>query len=99
MTSILKMGENSMDVNVIVKIKSSYLAWFNIFDNDGENRAKICDDSKTLCGQVDDKTAMINFYDVDMEAMGAMMSSPEFAELTDEHVLEHIVSALAPMPQ
>ena len=53
-----------MNVNVIVKIKSSYLAWFNIFDNDGENRAKICDDSKTLCGQVDDKTALINFYAV-----------------------------------
>ena len=66
-----------MDVNVIVKIKSSYLAWFNIFDNDGENRAKICDDSKTLCGQVDDKTAMINFYDVDMEAMGAILDAIE----------------------
>ena len=87
-----------MDVNVIVKIKSSYSAWFNIFDND-EKRAEICDDSRTLCGQVDDKTALINFYDVDMEAMGAMMSSPEFAEMTEDHVVEHIVSALAPMPQ
>ncbi len=87
-----------MDVNVIVKIKSSYSAWFNIFDND-ENRGKVCDDSRTLCGQVDDKTALINLYDVDMEAMGAMMSSPEFAEMTEDHVVEHIVSALAPMPQ
>ena len=88
-----------MDVNVIVKIKSSYSAWVNIFDNDDENRGKICDDSKTLCGRVDDKTALINFYDVDMEAMDAMMSSPDFAELTEEHVVEHIVSALTPMPQ
>jgi len=42
---------------------------------------------------------MVNFYDVDMEAMGAMMSSPEFAEMTEEHVVEHIVNILAPMPQ
>ena len=93
------MVENLMDVNVIVKIKSSYSSWFIIVDNDGENRGKICDDSRTLCGQVDYKTSMVNFYDVDMEAMGAMMSSPEFAKLTEEHVVEHIVSALAPLPQ
>jgi hypothetical protein len=93
------MGGNLMDVNVIVKMKTSYSAWFNIFDNDGENRAKMCDDARTLCGKIDDKTAMVNFYDVDMEAMGAMMSSPEFAKLTEEHVVEHIVNALAPMPQ
>jgi hypothetical protein len=42
---------------------------------------------------------MVNFYDVDMEAMGAMMSSPEFIKLTEDHVVEHIVSVLAPMPQ
>jgi hypothetical protein len=34
-----------------------------------------------------------------MEAMGAMMSSPEFIKLTEDHVVEHIVSVLAPMPQ
>tara|TARA_B110000495_G_C22672641_1_gene397453 strand:+ start:135 stop:401 length:267 start_codon:yes stop_codon:yes gene_type:complete len=88
-----------MDVNVVVKIKSSYSVWRGFYDNDAENREKVCDDSRTICGQVDDKTAMVNFYDVDMEAMGAMMSSPEFIKLTEDHLVEHIVSVLAPMPQ
>jgi len=88
-----------MDINVVVKIKSSYTAWREIFDGDTENRKKICAESKTTCGHVDDKTAIINLYDVDMEAMGAMMSDPEFEELTKEHVVEHIVNILAPLPR
>ena len=40
----------------------------------------------------------MNFYDVDMEAMGAMMSDPEFEKLTKEHVVEHIVNILSPLP-
>ena len=87
-----------MDVNVVVKIKSSYVNWREIFDNDSDIREKICDDSRTTCGHVDDKTAIINFYDVDMEAMGAMMNDPDFHKLTEDHVVEHIVNILSPLP-
>ena len=87
-----------MDVNVVVKIKSSYVNWREMFDNDSENREKICDDSRTTCGHGDDKTAIINFYDVDMEAMGAMMNDPDFHKLTEDHVVEHIVNILSPLP-
>ena len=88
-----------MDVNVIVKIKSSYSAWVNIFDNDDENRGKICDDSKTLCGRVDDKTALINFYDVDMEGMKSLMGSDFLIELSKKmNIKNNEMHSFKPLP-
>ncbi|RPF97915.1 MAG: hypothetical protein EVA87_12335 [Rhodospirillaceae bacterium] len=78
-----------MDVHVIVKLKSSYEAWHAVFADDGENRSKICDESRTLAGRADDSTALVTLFDVDMEAMGAMMSDPEFHKLTEDIVEEH----------
>ena len=48
-----------MDVHVVVKLKSSYEAWYALFVNDAENRTKICDESKTLVGKVDN----VGFHD------------------------------------
>jgi len=86
-----------MDVHVIVKLKSSYEAWHAVFTDDGENRSKICDESKTLVGKADDSTALVTFFDVDMEAMGAMMSDPEFHKLTEDFVEEHIPYTISPI--
>ncbi|MBK17985.1 MAG: hypothetical protein CMM52_03995 [Rhodospirillaceae bacterium] len=78
-----------MDVHVIVKLKSSYEAWHAVFADDEENRSKICDESRTLAGRADDSTALVTLFDVDMEAMGAMMSDPKFHKLTEDIVEEH----------
>ena len=86
-----------MDVHVIVKLKSSYEAWHAVFADDGENRSKICDDSKTLVAKANDSTALVTFFDVDMEAMGAMMSDPEFHKLTEDLVVEHIPYTMTPI--
>ena len=88
-----------MDIHVIVKLKSTYEAWHDIFVNDAENRSKICDESKTLVGKADDATALITLFDVDMEAMGEMMADPDFHKLTEDYVEEHIpysITALNP---
>ena len=86
-----------MDVHVVVKLKSSYEAWHELFINDAENRTKICDESKTLVGKADDDTALVTLFDVDMEAMGAMMSDPEFHKMTENYVEEHIPFTLSPI--
>ena len=88
-----------MDIHLIIKLKSTYEAWHDLFGNDAENRSKICDESITLVGKANDATALVTLFDVDMEAMGAMMADPEFQKLTEEYVEEHIpysISALNP---
>ena len=88
-----------MDIHLIVKLKSSYEAWHELFVNDAENRSKVCNDSQTLVGKADDATALVTLFDVDMAAMGAMMDDPEFQKLTEDYVVEHIpysITSLAP---
>ena len=41
-----------MDIHLIVKLKSTYEAWHDLFVNDAENRSKICDESKTLAAVI-----------------------------------------------
>ena len=55
------------------------------------------DKSKTLVGKADDATALVTLFDVDMEAMGGMMSNPEFQKLTEDHVEKHIPFTLSPI--
>ena len=86
-----------MDLHLIVKLKSSYAAWHELFIKDTESRAKMCDESKTLVGQANDSTALVTLFDVDMEAMGTMMEDPEFQKLIEDYVEEHIPYSSAPL--
>ena len=86
-----------MDIHLIVKLKSSYEAWHELFVNDAENRSKICDESQTLVGKADHTTALVTLFDVDMAAMGAMMEDPEFHKLTEDYVIEHIPYSITPL--
>ena len=60
-----------MDIHLIVKLKSSYEAWHELFVNDAENRSMICDGSRTLFSKADDANALATYFDVDMIAMGS----------------------------
>ena len=84
-----------MDVHIIVKLKSSYEAWHQVFVNDADRRSRICDESRTLVGKANEKTAIVTVFGVDMEAMGAMMADPEFQKMTENYVEEHIPYSLA----
>ena len=86
-----------MDVHIIVKLKSSYEAWKELFDNDAENRSNICDESRTLVGQANDTTAIVTLFGADMEAMGKMMAGAEFQKLTEDYVEEHISYTITPV--
>ena len=83
-----------MDVHIIVKLKSSYEAWHQVFVNDADRRSRICDESRTLVGKPNEETAIVTVFGVDMEAMGAMMADPEFQKMTENYVEEHIPYSL-----
>ena len=83
-----------MDVHIIVKLKSSYEAWYQVFVNDADRRSRICDESRTLVGKANEKTAIVTVFGVDMEAMGKMMADPEFQKMTENYVEEHIPYSL-----
>ena len=86
-----------MDVHIIVKLKSSFEAWHQLFLNDSDRRSQICDESRTLVGKANEKTAIVTVFGVDMEAMGAMMEDPEFQKMTENYVEEHIPYSLTPL--
>ena len=86
-----------MDVHIIVKLKSSYETWKELFDIDADNRSKLCDENRTLVGQAIDTTAIVTLFSVDMEAMGKMMADPEFHKLTEDYVDEHIPYSITPL--
>tara|TARA_Y100001970_G_scaffold294373_1_gene452135 strand:+ start:37732 stop:37995 length:264 start_codon:yes stop_codon:yes gene_type:complete len=79
-----------MDMHIIVKLKSSYEDWHQLFLGDGQNRSKICNESKTLVAKANNNTALVTLFEVDMNALAAMMANPEFIKKTEEYVEEHI---------
>ena len=86
-----------MDVHLVIKLKSSYDAWEEVFINHADVRSKICDESKTLFAKANDKTALVTIFDVDMEGMGKMTSDPEFIKLNEglsEEILPYAINLL-----
>ena len=86
-----------MDVHIIVKLKSSYEAWHQLFIDDADRRSQVCDESRTLVAKASETTAVVTVFDVDMEKMGAMMAAPEFQRMIEPYVEEHISYSLAPL--
>ena len=86
-----------MNIHIIVKLKSSYEDWHKLFLDDTDNRAKICNESQTLVGKANDKTAVITLFDVDEAAMKEMMEDPDFQKMVEPYVEKHIPFALTPM--
>ena len=82
-----------MNVMITAHLKQRFEVWKQLFDGDTE-RAKFCDESRTMVGKVDDKTAVITMFGVDMEKMNARLSSREFAEKVNDFVVKHDVYTL-----
>ncbi len=80
-----------MDLLIVVHIKSSYDSWKAVFDADPGGRKDFTDETRTQVGKVDDKTAMVQFFDVDMQKMSQMMNDPNspVADIMAEHVIRH----------
>ena len=86
-----------MDIHIIVKLKSSYEDWHKLFLEDTDNRAKICNENRTLVGKANEKTAVITLFDVDEAAMKWMMEDPDFQKMVEPYVEKHIPFALTPI--
>ena len=86
-----------MDVHIIVKLKSSFEAWHQLFVSDADRRSQICDENRTLVGKANENTAIVTVFGVNMEAMAAMMADPEFQKMTENYVEEHIPYSLTPL--
>ena len=86
-----------MDIHIIVKLKSSYEDWHKLFLEDTDNRAKICNENRTLVGKANEKTAVITLFDVDEAAMIGMMEDPDFQKMVEPYVEKHIPFALTPI--
>ena len=77
-----------MDLLVVVHIKSSYDSWKAVFDADPAGREEFADDTRTRVAKVDDNTAMVQLFDVDMQKMSEMINDPNspVADVMANHV-------------
>jgi len=77
-----------MNLMMIVHLKKSFESWKELFDNDPA-RSEFCDESKTMVGRVDDKTALLVLFDVDQVKMKSYLTSQLFADLVKDYVEKH----------
>ena len=77
-----------MDLLVVVHIKSSYDGWKAVFDADPAGREEFADDTRTRVAKVDDNTAMVQLFDVDMQKMSEIINDPNspVADVMADHI-------------
>ena len=78
-----------MDLLIIVHIKSSFDSWKTVFDADPGDRKDFADETRMQVGKVDDKTAMVQLFDVDMQKMSQMINNPNspVADFMADHIV------------
>ena len=79
------------DLLVMVTMDNYYDWKEKAFDSDAERRATVCDESRTTVAKVDDNTAMVLMYDVDVAAMSSFMTAEAMEELKEAFGAEHKV--------
>ena len=62
---------------------NNYNEWKSAFDGH-EERAQICDESKTTVAKVSDNQAIVMLYDVDMPKMQELMTSDLMIQLSKD---------------
>ena len=80
-----------------VHLKQGFDAWKRLFDEDGKNRAGICDESRTTCAKVSEDLALVTLHSVDMDKMQAFPSSPDFQKLIEPYVAKHVPYVCTPL--
>ncbi|MDA1237937.1 MAG: hypothetical protein O3A15_03190 [Proteobacteria bacterium] len=86
-----------MDLQLIIKLKSSYEEWHQTFVNHVDVRSKICNENKTLVAKANESTALVTIFDVDMAGMGAMMADPDFQKMNEPLVEEISPYSITPL--
>ena len=71
-------------MNVLLKVSmNNYNEWKSAFDGH-EERAQICNESKTTVAKVSDNQAIVMLYDVDMPKMQELMTSDLMIQLSKD---------------
>ena len=88
-----------MDILIVAHIKSSYNSWKAVFDADPGGRNGFVDETRTRVGKLDDKTAMVQLFNVDMQKMSQMMNDPNspVADIMAEHIIKHDIYKIEQM--
>ncbi len=69
------------------------------FDANPAGRENFADDSRTRIAKVDDNTAMVQLFDVDMQKMSKVVNNPnsDIAEAMAEHVVSREIYKIEKM--
>lgn len=79
-----------MNMAFIVHMKTNFESWEKLFLSAYDNKQKV-KEGKILYGKVDDKTAIVMNFDVDVEEIKRRRESDEFAKLIAKDVESHEV--------
>ena len=64
-----------------------------------QKELKVCDESKTTVGKIDDQNCLVMLYDVDMVGLQNLMSSDFLVELTEKmNIKNNEMHSFEPLP-
>tara|TARA_Y100000996_G_scaffold145955_1_gene112347 strand:- start:863 stop:1132 length:270 start_codon:yes stop_codon:yes gene_type:complete len=69
-----------MDIKFIARLKSDYSDWKEYFETNIKDINYLCDDQKTVIGQIGNKAALIALYDVDSTKATEQVFSDSYVE-------------------
>ncbi len=73
-----------VDMNVLLKVSmNNYNEWKSAFDGH-EERAQVCDESRTTVAKLSDNQAIVMLYNVDMPKMQELMTSDLMIQLSKD---------------
>jgi hypothetical protein len=81
-------------------LKVPYDEWYAVFHGDSHNRAAsgALDESRTKAYKVEERFAVVRFYDADLQKFGAMVKEPERAANIARFVEKFELFIAAPAP-
>jgi hypothetical protein len=80
-----------------ITLKSSYEVWHKSFVDHKAERAKICDESRTLVAKANETTALVSCFAVDMPAFKSMIQDPVFIKMNEPMASNMMLYTLTPL--
>lgn len=82
---------NTTDLLFLVTSTDYDLWWKNAFLPDSERRAKVCDESQTRCGKLNDQQAYVLLREVNLDNLWILEDDPKMKELMQSYQVQHEV--------
>ena len=84
-----------MDIKFIARLKTDYNNWKELFDSTATEMNILCDDHKTVVGQIGKNAALIALYDVDSSISTENILPNSYIKKSSDFVDKHEIYSVS----